>query len=114
VTSAQQGLPTWPAPYARQKINENELTNRTPEAHQWAVGQFRKMRNEGQFVPFQIKKETLVLPGFDGAAEWGGPALDPETKTIYVNSNEMAWTAALFEDKGSHGAQGIYLSQCTV
>jgi len=114
VTSVQQGLPTWPAPYARQKITEDELTNRTPEAHQWAVSQFRKMRNEGQFVPFQVKKETLVLPGFDGAAEWGGPALDPETKTIYVNSNEMAWTAALFEDKGSHGAQATYLSQCSV
>jgi len=40
--------------------------------------------------------------------------LDPETKTIYVNSNEMAWTAALFEDKGSHGAQATYLSQCSV
>ncbi|MBV8894079.1 MAG: PQQ-binding-like beta-propeller repeat protein, partial [Acidobacteria bacterium] len=77
-TAEEQGLPTKPAPYARQSISENELTNRTPEAHRWALEQFRNLRNEGQFVPFLVGKETLVFPGFDGGAEWGGPAIDPE------------------------------------
>ena len=113
-TAEEQGLPTKPAPYARQSISENELTNRTPEAHRWALEQFRNLRNEGQFVPFLVGKETLVFPGFDGGAEWGGPAIDPETGILYVNSNEMAWTASLFEDKGEHGARAIYMSQCAV
>ncbi len=114
VAASEQCLPTTPAPYARQTISEGELTNRTPEIHQWAVDHFRKIRHEGQFVPFSVGTETLVFPGFDGGAEWGGPAVDPETAIIYINSNEMAWVAALFEDTGEHGARAIYMSQCSV
>jgi quinoprotein glucose dehydrogenase len=110
----EQGLPIKPAPYARQSLDETQLTNRTPQARQWAIERFRKMRNDGQFVPFAVGKETFVFPGFDGGAEWGGPAVDPETGIIYVNSNEMAWTAALFEDTGEHGARAVYMSQCAV
>jgi quinoprotein glucose dehydrogenase len=65
-------------------------------------------------VPFQVGRETILFPGFDGGAEWGGPAVDPETGIVYINSNEMAWRASLFEDKGEHGAKAIYLSQCAV
>jgi quinoprotein glucose dehydrogenase len=112
--ASEQGLPAKPAPYARQNMSEDMLTNRTSESHQWAVEHFRDLRNEGQFVPFSVEKGTLVFPGFDGGAEWGGPAVDPESGIVYVNSNEMAWIGALFEDKGEHGAQAIYLSQCSV
>ena len=112
--AAEQGLPTWPAPYARQTLTEEMLTTRTPEAHQWALDHFRNSIHEGQFVPFRVEKETIVFPGFDGAAEWGGPAVDPDTDIIYINSNEMAWTASLFEDKGERGAKAVYLSQCAV
>lgn len=114
VAAAEQGLPTWPAPFARQNLTEDMLTTRTPEAHQWALDHFRSSIHEGQFVPFRVGTDTMLFPGFDGAAEWGGPAVDPETKILYVNSNEMAWTASLFEDKGESGAQAIYLSQCAV
>jgi quinoprotein glucose dehydrogenase len=112
--AAEQGLPTWPAPYARQSLTEDMLTTRTPQAHQWALDRFRASIHEGQFVPFRVGSETIVFPGFDGAAEWGGPAVDPDTDIIYVNSNEMAWTASLFEDKGERGAKALYLSQCAV
>jgi glucose dehydrogenase len=114
VAAAEQGLPTSPAPYARQMLSEDMLTTRTPEAHQWAVDRFRASIHEGQFVPFQVERETILFPGFDGGAEWGGPAVDPETGIVYINSNEMAWTASLFEDKGERGAKAIYLSQCAV
>src|SRR4051812_10729843 len=112
--ATEQGLPTWPAPYARQILTEDTLTTRTPEAHKWALDRFRASIHEGQYVPFRVGTETIVFPGFDGAAEWGGPAIDTDTNVIYVNSNEMAWTASLFEDKGERGAKAIYLSQCAV
>jgi len=114
VTAEQQSLPTWPKPYARQSLSEDMLTTRTPAAHQWALEHFRQAINEGQFVPFRVGTETIVFPGFDGGAEWGGPAVDLDTSVLYVNANEMAWTAALFEDKGAHGARAIYLSQCSL
>ena len=112
--AAEQGLPTSPAPYARQLLTEEMLTTRTPEAHKWALERFRASIHDGQYVPFRVGTETMVFPGFDGAAEWGGPAVDPDTNILYVNSNEMAWTASLFEDKGQRGAKAIYLSQCAV
>jgi glucose dehydrogenase len=114
IAAAEQGLPTRPAPYARQYLTEDMLTDRTPEVHQWALERFRTFRNDGQFVPFSIGKETLVFPGFDGAAEWGGPAVDPETGILYVNSNEMAWIGALIEDTGDTGAKAVYMNQCSV
>ncbi len=110
----EQGLPTRPAPYARQSITQDQLTPRTPEANKWAVETFRNIRNDGQFVPFSARKETLVFPGFDGGAEWGGPAVDRETGVIYVNSNEMAWTGELVKATGERGAKAVYMSQCSV
>ncbi len=114
VVASEQPLPILPAPYARQLLTEDLLTNRTPEAHQWALEKFRTFRSEGQFVPFSVGKDTIVFPGFDGGAEWGGPAVDPETDIIYVNSNEMAWTGALAPNTGENSAQAIYLNQCGV
>jgi quinoprotein glucose dehydrogenase len=114
VTAGEQPLPTLPAPYSRQRLTEDVLTNRTPEAHQWALDQFRQFRSDGQFVPFSVGKDTVVFPGFDGGAEWGGPAVDPETGIIYVNANDLAWTGALAEDTGDEIADGTYLHQCAV
>jgi quinoprotein glucose dehydrogenase len=115
VAAAEQPLPTKPAPYARQRLTEDLLTHRTPEAHRQAVEQFRKFRSEGQFVPLTVGKETVVFPGFDGGAEWGGSALDPATGILYVNANEMAWTGSLAENTGNESSgRGIYQSQCSV
>ncbi len=115
VAALEQPLPTRPEPFARQRLTEDQLTNRTPEVHQWALERLRKLRSEGQFVPIAAGKDTVVFPGFDGGAEWGGPAADPETGILYVNSNEMAWTGALAENTGSEASgRGIYSSQCAV
>jgi len=114
VAATEQPVPTKPAPYARQSISEETLTTRTPEAHQWALERFRKFRSDGQFVPFSVGKDTVVFPGFDGGAEWGGPAVDRETGIIYVNANEVAWTGALTENTGEGSVRLIYLNQCGV
>jgi len=114
VAAGEQPLPTKPAPFARQLLTVEMLTNRTPEMHQWALEQFRKMRSEGQFVPFSVGKDTIIFPGFDGGAEWGGPATDPQTAILYVNANEMAWTGALAPSAEGSGGRAIYASQCSV
>jgi quinoprotein glucose dehydrogenase len=114
VAAAEQPLPTKPAPYARQLLTQDMLTNRTPEAHTWAVEQFKKLRSEGQFIPFSVGFDTVIFPGFDGGAEWGGPAVDPDTGILYVNSNEMAWIAALAKNTGENSPKAVYLSQCAI
>jgi len=115
VAATEQPLPAKPAPYARQRLTEDLLTNRTPEAHRSAVEQFHKLRSDGQFVPMTVGQDTLIFPGFDGGAEWGGSAADPTTGILYLNSNEMAWTASLAENTGNTASgRGIYQSQCSV
>jgi quinoprotein glucose dehydrogenase len=115
IAAAEQPLPTVPAPFARQVFTEEMLTSRTAEAHQWAFEHFRKFRNQGQFVPFSVGQDTVVFPGFDGGAEWGGSAFDPETGILYVNANDIVWTGALAENTGAEpSGRGLYLSQCSV
>jgi quinoprotein glucose dehydrogenase len=114
VAASKQPLPTKPAPFARQFLSEEMLTKRTPEAHAWALENFRKFRSEGQFVPFSVGKDTVIFPGFDGGAEWGGSAVDPQTAILYVNANEMAWTGALAPDTGENSPKALYMSQCSV
>ncbi|MDE3202419.1 MAG: PQQ-binding-like beta-propeller repeat protein [Acidobacteriota bacterium] len=115
VTAPTQPLPDWPAPFARQRVTINDLTARTPEAHAWAVKKFNESISDGQFIPFRTDRDTLVFPGFDGGAEWGGPALDPKTNILYVNANEMAWLGRLVpaETGGSPGEQ-LFRQQCSV
>ena len=115
VAAETQPLPIKPAPYARQRLTEDMLTNRTPEAHDWVLKQFRTYRSEGQFVPLSDGKNTVIFPGFDGGAEWGGSAYDPDSGILYVNSNEMAWAVELAENTADQASgKGIYQSQCTI
>jgi quinoprotein glucose dehydrogenase len=94
------------------------LTNRTHEAHAWAVQKFRTFRSAGQFVPFSVDKQTVIFPGFDGGAEWGGPAVDPTTGAIYVNANDIAWTGGLVENTHAGGGTlsgvDVYDDQCAI
>ncbi len=114
VASPVQPMPTKPAPFARQLLTEDMLTNRTPEAHKWAEEQFKTFRSEGQFVPLSVGKDTVVFPGFDGGAEWGGSAADPQG-ILYVNANDIAWTGALAENltAGTSPTRTLYMSNCS-
>jgi quinoprotein glucose dehydrogenase len=114
IAAPQQGLPTKPAPFARQTFTEDMLTKRTPEAHQWALEKYKTLRNEGQFVPFSVGKDTVMFPGFDGGAEWGGSAVDPDTAILYVNANDIVWTGSLAETTAQKSAKGVYQGQCSI
>ena len=82
------------------------LTARTPEAHAAVLAQFRKLR-AGFFTPPSLEG-TIMFPGVDGGAEWGGAAFDPETALLYVNSNEMPWIVRLIPNNDT----SLYNSKC--
>lgn len=94
VSSPVQVLPTKPAPYARQQVTEDILTDRTPEAHAAVLAEFKRLCSGPQFTPPSFQG-TVMFPGFDGGGEWGGAAWDPKTGILYINSNEMAWILRL-------------------
>jgi quinoprotein glucose dehydrogenase len=109
-----QPVPLEPAPFARQRLTEDSLTSRTPAAHAWAVEQFHTFRNEGPFTPPGVLRPSLVFPGFDGGGEWGGAAVDPATGVLFINANEVAWTAQL-TDKVPDGGTAVqaYQTHCS-
>ena len=111
-TNETQPIPTLPKPFARQLLTRDMLTTRTPEAHQWAVDRFSTFRSEGPFVPLSAGRDTVVFPGFDGGAEWGGSAFDPESALLYVNANDIPWTGAMAESTGAAGGRTLYLQNC--
>jgi quinoprotein glucose dehydrogenase len=108
IAATTQPMPLSPEPFARQRLTSEMLTTRTPDAHAWALQQFKMFRSEGQFVPFDVDKPTIIFPGFDGGAEWGGAAVDPRTGVIYINANDVAWTGKLTEIKRTSGIGAKY------
>jgi quinoprotein glucose dehydrogenase len=115
ITAAEQTLPLLPAPFARQKLTADMLTNRTPEAHAEALAAFNKLRSDGQFIPGSTQG-TIIFPGYDGGAEWGGGAFDPTTGLLYVNANEMAWVLRLVPQKArtaEANGRDIFLRNCS-
>ena len=114
-TSPTQPLPLIPAPFSRQRLTEDMLTTRTPEAHAYALRQFASFHSDGQFIPFSVDKQTIIFPGFDGGAEWGGSAVDVKTGVIYINANDIPWTGGLTASKSGGGrGSDVYQSQCSM
>lgn len=113
VASETQPLPTKPEPFARQALTEDTLTDRTPEAHQWALDRFKNLRSGGQFIPLSVgTQDTVIIPGFDGGAEWGGSAADPDTGVLYLNANNLASITHLVEARPANSGRALYLREC--
>ena len=112
-TAARQVLPLQPPPFARQAFTEEIVTRRTPEAHAAVLERLRKVRSAGQFVPPSLEG-TVIFPGFDGGAEWGGAAFDPASGMLYVNANEMAWILRLVPAPAGResSGRGLYNARC--
>lgn len=115
VSSLTQPYPLKPLPYSRQRLTEDLLTNRTVEAHAWAVKRFHTLVNDGAFVPFRLDRPTVLFPGYDGGAEWGGAAVNPGTGILYVNANDIAATGSLDKDDPTVGiGERVYRDQCAL
>ena len=110
--AATQPIPMKPAPFSRQVLNAETVTSRTPEARAWALAELAKFSNDGLFVPLSVGRQTVIFPGFDGGAEWGGQAFDPETGFYYVNANDLAWTGGLAPAVEATTGRGIYQQNC--
>ena len=80
VAADTQPLPTRPAPFARQRPDAKTCSRRArPRPTRGRSTSSRTFRSDGQFVPLAVGKADGVFPGFDGGAEWGGQAFDPDT-----------------------------------
>ncbi|EOZ91507.1 Glucose dehydrogenase, PQQ-dependent [Indibacter alkaliphilus LW1] len=110
-----QPVPKLPAPFARQTLAPHDISPYA-ENKEELKQTLASLRNEGPFTPLSLGG-SIVFPGLDGGAEWGGAAADPEG-VLYVNSSEMAWILGLGPSQTeesladlSEGAR-VYQTQC--
>lgn len=110
-----QPVPQKPAPFARQVFSADEITDVSPESRKAVLDRFVRVRPHTPFMP-PSNEGTIIFPGFDGGAEWGGAATDP-AGVLYVNANEMPWILTMVETKPKDGpilssGQQIYGQIC--
>ncbi|MBD1387374.1 PQQ-binding-like beta-propeller repeat protein [Mucilaginibacter rigui] len=89
--SKTQPYPTLPAPFMSQRFNESDINPYLPDSSkQQVLKAFRNYKTDHMFNSISLQG-TVVYPGLDGGAEWGGPSYDPESGILYVNANQTAW-----------------------
>ncbi|MDP4214232.1 MAG: pyrroloquinoline quinone-dependent dehydrogenase [Bacteroidota bacterium] len=99
VPSPTQPFPTLPQPFARQSLTEKDLNRLVPDSSYNDVKERLSTYKTGNIFNLPSKAGTVILPGFDGGAEWGGPAVDPATGIFYTNASEMAWILTMVDLK---------------
>ena len=93
-----QPLPVKPKPFARQSADLT-VDDISPYAeNREELLAFFKSAAKGNYNPPNLEP-TLLLPGYDGGAEWGGAGVDPDNGILYVNANEMAWNLQMKENE---------------
>lgn len=83
-----QPRPVKPPPYARQSFRRDELTDVTPESRAYCGKLIEDAVLGNIFTPIGLKP-TVLFPGTNGGANWGGASFDPDTDTLYVNSMDV-------------------------
>jgi len=118
--SPTQPVPLLPEPFVRQQFEIKDINTLVPESSYNDVkARWLKYNKGSQFAP-PSREGTIIFPGFDGGAEWGGPAFDPQTGILYVNANEMPWVLTMVdlqkkEQKGENYLEAglrLYRSNC--
>lgn len=91
-----QRLPTRPPPVVRQKFTLDDVGGASPEEQAALRARVKKLRIGGPFEP-PSGRGTLISPGTDGGAEWGGAAWDADSGLLFVNANQIASIIQLLE-----------------
>ena len=111
-----QPIPLLPLPLMPQKFTHNEATHISPRAHEYVSSILATTRNGQMYIP-PSRQGTIIFPGFDGGAEWGGAAHDPSAGVLYVNMNIIPWIHTMIpvpedEAESAHPAESAYLINC--
>ena len=97
--SATQPWPSLPKPFVRQSLHENDLNTLVPDSSYQDIKKRLSSYKTGFIFNPPSKEGTVIFPGYDGGAEWGGSAFDPSTEILYVNASEMPWILTMVDIK---------------
>ena len=94
-----QPIPSLPAPFVRQSFTSTDINDVLGEDSKIHIRKKLDSLQTGKMFTPPSFQGTVVFPGFDGGAEWGGPAFDPSSGILYVNANEMPWILTIITNK---------------
>lgn len=98
-----------PAPFVRQLFTEKDINPLLPDSsYQEVKRRLASYKTDNMFNAPSLQG-TVVFPGLDGGAEWGGPAFDPQTGMLYVNANEVAWVIQAIPVNNNAAASETYV-----
>ena len=80
-----QPFPTKPPAFSEQGVSLDDAFDLTPELKAEAQAELTKYRLGPLYTPPSLQG-TVMRPGLNGGANWGGGALDPETGILYVKT----------------------------
>ena len=84
-----------PPPLSRSTVkDEDDLSNISPEAHQYCVDLFHKFKTLGPFTPM-AEEPRLSFPSSIGGGNWAGVAFDPKLSYIFVNWSNLGQTGQM-------------------
>jgi quinoprotein glucose dehydrogenase len=87
--SPTQPFPTFYPPFVRQVVTEKDLNTLVPDSSYQDIKKQLSSFTTGNLFNPPTKKPTIIFPGMQGGAEWGGPCFDPSTGIMYINANEI-------------------------
>ncbi len=99
VSSPTQPFPVLPPPYARHGFREEDITQRSPEAHAFVKEHVWDKYGASSLYDPPSFEGGIVFPQFNGGTDWGGAAVDVATGVLFVNaSNEPELIQVLRND----------------
>ena len=116
-SSPTQPIPVLPAAFTRQTLSEEDLYPFDSVMNREAREVLAASRYGGPFIPPSVEG-TILFPGFDGGAGWGGMAYSPSDRLAFVNANEvpcvlkMNPVAAVAEGHPGRAAYAIACQAC--
>ncbi|PVD54016.1 pyrrolo-quinoline quinone [Terrimonas sp.] len=118
--SPTQPVPTVPKPFVRQVLTENDLNTLVADSSYQDIKKRLASYKTGNMFNAPTKEGTVIFPGFDGGAEWGGSGFDPATGILYVNASEMPWILTMVDVKqkargtetNQQAARRLYTALC--
>jgi quinoprotein glucose dehydrogenase len=95
-----QPVPDRPAPLARMTFALDEVTNITPELHDFCQAWIARenLRPSTRFEPIHSDRPMIRFPGGEGGVEWAGGAFDPKLGYYIINTNNLGYVEKLIKD----------------
>ncbi|MCG3170829.1 MAG: Quinate/shikimate dehydrogenase (quinone) [Pseudomonadales bacterium] len=103
--AATQPFPTHPAPLHPTTLRPEDAFGFTPFDRADCAAQIRRYRYEGVFTPPSLEG-TIQYPSSAGGANWGSVAIDPVSRTLFLNQTHIAQVVWLLPREGYDAAAG--------